>query len=955
MKAFILNFGRLPFLRETYFLVSILIIINFSPSALNAQSASDSLWFVWNNQQANDTVRLNALNTLIRNSFLINNPDSAIKLATLQLELGKMSKSERHYGEALSNIGVSSDIIGDYNSAMKNHQQALEIWKKLDDKSNLARTTNHIAVVHKKQGNTSMAIEMYMEALKINESIGNQKGIAIVQNNIGLIYYNQAYRSNDKAFRQEYLYKALERLEASNKIREEIGDKSGFINGSSNVATVYFELKQYEKAKEIYLKCLNLSREIQDPVGQSANLNNLGSIYHHMAEATGDYKLKDSLFLIANDFYKQSFVFRQQVGNPVQMSGTYINIGTVDRLRAEYNTGMVREELLQSAISNANQALNLAEQAGAVLEIQIASEELAKLYKLKGDFEKALFHYETYIVNRDSLLSARQKENIVKQELTYEFEKKKLQEDLRHEVEIREQKNLRNTFVAGGVLLFLLVLFVFSRYRIKQRAAKQLELKNSEVEAAKNRAERSEAVKQQFLANMSHEIRTPMNAITGLSRLLLDKQFDEQTTNYLKAISHSSNNLLVVLNDILDLSKIEAGKLSVEQRAFNLHTEIEVLSRIFEARAIDENLAFKLDIDDNVPTYIWGDSGRLSQILMNLLSNAVKFTESGKITFKIGVSDNKLKLNVIDSGPGIEPEKLPLIFESFRQANTSDSRKFGGTGLGLTIAQNLAKLMSGQIIVESEVGKGSTFSLILPLIPATAEDCADIIQDFTSLSTHKLHVLVAEDNEYNFFVTRDTLLKYFPKSNIIHVENGLQAVQAIEEDDYDVVLMDVQMPVMDGYDATRAIRNTGSQIPILGLTASVISSDLKQCVEAGMNNYIPKPFKDEEFISAIVYSLNLKGNVLIGDSDNVEKHKSDFFYYVPLKIKEIRDFMADDKVPDAIRVIHGLRPLLLKNGLNEMEKLCEEIELLSSNHALVNDRINQLLTKIEHILDQKTL
>jgi len=947
-----MSLDRSNFLRHPIFLLVCLVLsLNVNSTLLLGQSAPDSLWQVWSNPAEKDTVRLHALNELIRNKFLLNNPDSSIKLSNLQLELGKKIKSERHQGEALSNIGVSSDILGDYNAAMKNHNQALEIWKRLGDLKNQARTINHIAVVHKKQGNSTMAIEMYMKALKINESIGNAQGIAVLQNNIGLIYYNQAYRSTDKEFRLEYLNKAIERLEESNKIREKIGDKTGLLNGRMNVATVYFELRQFDKAKEIYLQCLELSRNMGDVIGQSTTLNNLGSYYHKMAELTSDIQLKDSLFLLATDYYNESFVFREIVGNPVMIAGTYINFSIVDRLRAEYKSGQLRESLLLSAIKNAEKALELAQQAGAVLEMKISSGELAQLYKLTSDYEKALFHYETYIINRDSILSETQQENIVKQELTYEFEKKALEEDLKHQVELREQKNLRNTFIAGGALLLLLVLFIFSRYRIKQKAAVELQEKNKQVEAARAQAERSEAVKQQFLANMSHEIRTPMNAITGLSRLLLDKPHDEQTTNYLKAISHSSNNLLVVLNDILDFSKIEAGKLTIEHRAFNLHSEIEVLSRIFEARSEEKGLQFRLVLDEKVPTYIWGDSGRLSQILMNLLGNAVKFTETGFIQFNVLVDDNQLIFKIEDSGPGIDSEKLPLIFESFRQANTADTRKYGGTGLGLTIAQNLAELMSGKIRVVSELGSGSAFSLSLPLLVATAQDCISVSHDFSNLSTHKFHVLVAEDNEYNFFVTRDTLIKYFPQAKIIHVESGLEAVQAIEEDEYDLVLMDVQMPVMDGYEATRAIRATGSKVPILGLTASVVSSDLKRCIEAGMNHYIPKPFRDEELINAVTNALGISSEITGDKSGNSIQHRNDLMQYMPLRLSEIKNYVNAANIEEAIRVVHGIRPLLINNELFGLDKLCEEIELLSSSHPTIEERIEQLLKGIEVELD----
>lgn len=935
-------------------LVCLVLLLNLNCTLLLGQSAPDSLWQVWSNQSINDTVRLNSLNELIRIKFLMSNPDSAIKLSNLQFHLGEKIKSERHQGEALSNIGVSNDILGDYNAAMKNHNQALEIWQRLGDKKNEARTINHIAVVHKKQGNATLAIEKYMEALRINESIGNERGIAILQNNIGLIYYNQAYRSTDNEFRLEYLNKALERLEASNKIREELGDKTGLLGGRLNVATVYFELRQFDNAKEIYLQCLELSRSMNDIIGQSTTLNNLGSYFHKMAELSSDIHLKDSLLLLAADYYQESFVFRQTIGNPINIAGTYINLSIVDRLRAEYKSGELRESLLMSAIKNAKSAFELAQQSGAVLEMKISSGELAQLYKLTGDFEKALFHYETYIVNRDSILSETQKENIVKQELTYEFEKKTLEEDLRHQVELREQKNLRNTFIAGGAFLFLLVLFVFSRYRIKQRAATELATKNKQVEAARAQAERSEAVKQQFLANMSHEIRTPMNAITGLSRLLLDKPHDEQTTNYLKAISHSSNNLMIVLNDILDFSKIEAGKLNIEHRAFNLHTEIEVLSRIFEARALEKGLRFELALNEKVPEFVWGDSGRLSQILMNLLGNAVKFTEAGFIRLDVLIDSNQLLFKVLDSGPGIESEKLPLIFESFRQANTSDTRKFGGTGLGLTIAQNLAEIMSGKITVESVLGEGTIFSLWLPLKPATANDCAIVNQDFSNLSKHQFIVLVAEDNEYNFFVTRDTLLKYFPLAKIIHVESGIQAVEAIEEDDYDLILMDVQMPVMDGYEATKAIRTSGCQAPILGLTASVITSDLERCISAGMNQYIPKPFKDEELINAVASALGISSKFNEEKSRSFVQHKNDLQHYMPLKLKEIKEYLSAANFTEAIRVVHGLRPLLINNELFDLDKLCEEIELLSSSHPSIEEQITRLIEGISAELDQIT-
>jgi hypothetical protein len=377
----------------------------------------------------------------------------------------------------------------------------------------------------------------------------------------------------------------------------------------------------------------------------------------------------------------------------------------------------------------------------------------------------------------------------------------------------------------------------------------------------KERAEQSEKFKQQFLANMSHEIRTPMNSIIGLTNLLVKTNLDEHQKKYLNVIKKSSENLLVIINDILDLSKIEAGKMDFEKISFTLQDAVETVYHAMLFKAEEKKLNFSIKIDDSVPAVVIGDPTRLNQILINLAGNAIKFTEAGDVTIEIKELNRQgnnsiVQFSIIDTGIGISAESIQKIFDSFSQASSDTTRKFGGTGLGLTISKQLIELQGGKIQVKSELNKGTSFIFNLPF---TIGDKAigrvrKTNDDITGEELQGIKILLVEDNAFNQMVAIDTLTDLIPELQIDLAENGKIAVDKVTNGDYDVVLMDIQMPEMDGFEATRQIRALNSPkkaIAIMAMTANVTPEEVTKCFEGGMDSYISKPFETQDLLNKL--------------------------------------------------------------------------------------------------------
>ncbi len=405
--------------------------------------------------------------------------------------------------------------------------------------------------------------------------------------------------------------------------------------------------------------------------------------------------------------------------------------------------------------------------------------------------------------------------------------------------------------------LSTLGLMLITAYRLKQLRKDQQE---------KEKAQASERAKHQFLANMSHEIRTPMNAIKGMTDILIRRNPKEDQKEYLDSIKQSSDSLLVIINDILDISKIEAGKIELEQEPFSITELIDNVHTIMHFKAEEKGLELKKDIPAG-HLYVKGDATRLRQILINLIGNAIKFTEKGLVTTALTTEkvDDKLNLHftISDTGIGIDKDRMDKIFKSFEQAYSDTSRKFGGTGLGLSISKMLVELQHGKIWVESEKGKGSRFHFTIAydtaepiLVVSKREDTDRNI----SAELKGIRILLVEDNPFNVVVAQEELEDAVENVSVEVAENGLIAIEKLRSQSYDIILMDVQMPTMNGYEATKVIRaldNEKGRTPIIAMTANVLKEEVDLCYQAGMNDFIGKPFDTQELIQKI-YSLKFK-------------------------------------------------------------------------------------------------
>ncbi len=401
------------------------------------------------------------------------------------------------------------------------------------------------------------------------------------------------------------------------------------------------------------------------------------------------------------------------------------------------------------------------------------------------------------------------------------------------------------------------------RNGIKAREQLEVTIREKEIaELDKLRAERSEKFKQQFLANMSHEIRTPMNSVIGLTNLLIKTPLENQQKKYLNVIKKSSENLLVIINDILDLSKIESGKLDFEQISFSLEDYVDTVYQTLKFKTDEKNLTFNFKIDPNVPKTLNGDPTRLNQILINITGNAIKFTEKGGVTLEIKELNRQgnlsmLQFSIIDTGIGIPEESIDKIFDSFSQAQSDTTRKFGGTGLGLTITKQLVELQGGNIKVKSELEKGTVFTITIPYLIGEDIDVGKRNNSENDIKPEVLkgiHILLVEDNPFNQMVAMDTLNDLIPEINIDLAENGKIALEMVCKNDYDVVLMDIQMPEMDGFEATGEIRKMPppkNKLKIMAMTANVTSEEITKCFESGMDSYISKPFDAQDLLNKI--------------------------------------------------------------------------------------------------------
>ncbi len=500
----------------------------------------------------------------------------------------------------------------------------------------------------------------------------------------------------------------------------------------------------------------------------------------------------------------------------------------------------------------------------------------------------------------------------------------------------------------------------------------------------------AQKAKEQFLANMSHEIRTPINGIAGMITLLNESNPTDQQKKYLDAIKHSTDNLKVIINDILDFSAIESGKLKFEKIGFDILHQVQSVIESLTVQANEKGLTIELNTKNHEQNPILlGDPVRLNQILINLINNAIKFTHEGKITINLACAksfDKKLNVTfeISDTGIGIPKDKLATIFDTFKQADESITRKFGGTGLGLTISKQLVEQQGGKISVNSRVGVGTTFTFMIPYEIGSKTDLVEETEPKKETKKQAgnlagMRVLLVEDNDINRMYAANILKKWHCRYD--EAENGQIALEKVRKQDYDVILMDIQMPVLDGIEAARAIRTSFASpkknTPIIAFTANALKGDKDKYLEAGMNAYISKPFMPDELHSIMLEyfspesgpgetannkltdltSLRKMSN---NDESFVQELVKSFVDKTPELLDELNAASRQEDWPLVGSLAHKLKPNLAFMGIESLKELVltlehngkngEDIQAIPALVSQLTDTVNQAIAELQEQL-----
>lgn len=487
----------------------------------------------------------------------------------------------------------------------------------------------------------------------------------------------------------------------------------------------------------------------------------------------------------------------------------------------------------------------------------------------------------------------------------------------------------------------------------------QLELgtKNAQLDAQKKIAEKAVLARDSFVANMSHEIRTPLNAVIGFTDLLAQTELDEVQREYIESVQIAGENLLLIVNDILDLSKIESGNLPIDSEPFNLKKTLKHAYNLLKVKTQKE-VEFNLFLDAEMPDIVVGDQGRLNQILVNLIGNSLKFTNEGEVTVSVKkieeTEDNyTLRFSVKDTGIGIQKNKLTTIFERFTQGEESTTRTYGGTGLGLNIVKQLIELQNGEIHVKSELNRGSEFAFILTYKKAEVIEAPVKLMSKNDLG--HLKILLCEDNVLNQKLAKSVINNFGFDLDIAH--NGEEGIELLSQNEYDLVLMDLQMPLKDGYQTTEYIRNEmNSSIPIIAMTAHSLVGEQERCYKVGMNAYVPKPFKqsvllkaiktvmnpDNEVIHKRVVNLSFLDEMACGDPDFKRDMIGLFIEKIPAQTAQLEEAFHNTDHDTVKKLAHNMKSSLDIFMLEDLSNCAAVIEEEASAGKFTSETLDKV-------------
>jgi len=695
------------------------------------------------------------------------------------------------------------------------------------------------------------ALKNLVTADRLSAPTNNTMLKATVKINGANIYYVV----NNFSMAKNEAMQAIEYLEGTNE--KSLLAQSYSLNGS-----VLIRLQDYEAAESNLKKADAIYQTLSDEVGQAQ----IVFAYGVLEEKRGNFKNAINYFNAAAPMFKSAKEHYMEAYSYLNKANAYLYLDNDEPA----------ENISQSKSALGAARAIIASKPFAKLKVE--SHRIASSIAMKeNNFEEAQRQLEYYTSQNDSLNQVFIKAiangvvvdtDVGNLQTIIETQKGDLQKQQRS---INFGKMTTGLSIALIVILSLLTLSLYKNNNLRAKANELLQDKNSELQLAKEKAEKASLAKAQFLSTITHELRTPLYAVTGLTHLLLEEDPKPHQKEHLNSLKFSGEYLLSLINNILDLNKLEANKVEVEKTSFNLKKRANDVLVALKKSADDRKNNLHFEFDESIPSKLLGDPLKLSQILINLIGNSLKFTQNGDIHVRIKKLDENgdrtaIRFEIEDNGVGISKKKQKSIFETFSQASLQINRKFGGTGLGLSIVKNLLELMGSKIHLESQLGKGSKFwfdvNFAISEEVSEAANPNNIIYDVDYVALENREILVVEDNKINQMITKKILEKN--KMKCLVADNGSEAVALVKQHHFDVVLMDIHMPGISGIEATQEIRKFNKQLPIIALTAVTIDENLDDFYRAGFNEIIPKPFKTEEFFEKIYRTLDPKKQAVSG-------------------------------------------------------------------------------------------
>ncbi|HSI69131.1 MAG TPA: ATP-binding protein [Gillisia sp.] len=681
--------------------------------------------------------------------------------------------------------------------------------------------------------------------------------------------------------------KALTQLNQSLELAKQINDQKYIALSSSILAQLYYIRHDMDRAATELQRAISIQREINDSAGLAYSYLTFAKIL----DAKDDYARAQEYLTMADDYYSKE-------NNQGYLGIVYLNKAIVTLHASNSQESISRaltlmddaEEYLHDADNlyeisrlyffkartllwqghteeskkEALKSLDIAKANSFGSMIMSGNKLLSQVHEASGEYDESLEYLKTSNRVRDSVFNINREALALDANTRYGVDamrtnlRELTRQNAEQEKSLKVNKLTTILSVALITILSLLTLSLYKNNNLRARANDLLQKKNDELTIAKENAEKASLAKAQFLSTITHELRTPLYAVTGLTHLLLEESPTENQKEHLNSLKFSGEYLLSLINNILDLNKLEARKVEILETSFNLEKRISDVLIALKNSADDKNTKLHFNFDPHIPKKLKGDPLKISQILINLIGNSIKFTENGDIWINVNQVNQVgqqvfLHFEIKDNGEGITKEKQSAIFENFTQGSLQINRKFGGTGLGLSIVKNLLNLMNSEIHLESELGKGSSFSFDLKFeafeqpadkIPGTKKPLAP-----NNNTMHGKKILIVEDNKINQMITRKILEKHKVICDV--ADNGTIAIEKVKNNQFDLILMDIHMPGISGIEATIEIRKFDDQIPIVALTAVTLDENLDEFYLNGFTDIIPKPYKTEEFFHKI--------------------------------------------------------------------------------------------------------